>query len=69
MATSVERNKPLNRPKKSDKRKIQRRKLHAKRLAALGVDAEKIRTLDSKQIRLLLRKPVKTAKLAAKKQA
>lgn len=68
MATSIDRNKPLNRPKKSLTRKAKRRKIHIKRLAALGVPPEKAAKFDSKKIRTLLRRPVKTAKLAAKKQ-
>ncbi len=66
MATSAERNKPSNRPKKSDARKRSRRKLHEKRLLGLGIAPEKIVHLNTKQIRTMLRKPVKTAKTAAK---
>lgn len=67
MATGLERNKPLNRPKKSEARKRQRRKLHIKRLEKLGVPADKAAKLDSKQIRAMIRKPKKTAKAFAKK--
>jgi len=66
MATSADRNKPLNRPKKSLSEKRRRRKAHEKRLVALGVPAEKIRHLDTKKIRTLLRRPKKTAALAAR---
>jgi hypothetical protein len=69
MATGLERNKHLNRPRKSESRKLKRRGLHIKRLVALGLTQEKAAHLDSKQIRTLLRKPKKTAALAAKKKA
>ena len=68
MATGLQRNKNLNRPRKSEADKRRRRKIHIKRLVALGVPAEKAAHLDSKKIRTLLRKPKKTAALAAKKQ-
>ena len=65
MATSLDRNAPLNRPKKSDKQKIRRRKQHEKRLTALGLDPAKHFKLNTKEIRALIRHPVKTAKNAA----
>lgn len=68
MATGLERNKHINRPRKSDAAKRRRLKVHTKRLIAMGVAAEKITHLNSKEIRTLLRKPKKTAALAAKKQ-
>lgn len=67
MATSAQRNKPLNRPKKSLSEKRRRRKTHEKRLLALGVPSESLRHLDTKKIRTLLRRPKKTAALAARK--
>lgn len=69
MATSVDRNKPLNRPKKSEAQQRRRRKVHVKRLLALGVDAGEIKHLNSQKVRAMLRRPKKTAKLAAKKKA
>ena len=64
MATSEERNKPLNRPKKSETARARRLKIHRKRLVALGLPADKVARLDSQQMRTLLRRPKKTAKQA-----
>lgn len=69
MATSVDRNKPLQRPKKSLVEARKRRKLHEKRLVKLGLDPVKVSKLNSKQIRTLIRRPVKTAAQAAKAAA
>lgn len=68
MATGLERNKHLNRPRKSAAARRRRNKLHQKRLVALGVPAEKVAKLDTLQMRTLLRRPVKTAKQYAKKK-
>jgi hypothetical protein len=69
MATSVDRNKPLQRPKKSLTAARKRRKLHEKRLVKLGLDPVAVTKLNSKQIRTLIRHPVKTAAQAAKAAA
>ena len=68
MATGLERNKHLNRPRKSDTEKRRRRKAHEKRLTALGVPTEKLVHFNTVQIRAMIRHPKKTAALAAKKR-
>lgn len=67
MATGLERNKHLNRPRKSEAARRRRNKLHRKRLVALGVPAAKVEKLNTQEMRTLLRRPVKTAKAHAKK--
>jgi hypothetical protein len=53
------------RPIKSDGDRRRRQKTQQKRLAAMGVPAETIRTMDSRKVRTLLRKPEETRKLIA----
>lgn len=55
----------MNRPVKKAGDRRRRDKTQQKRLAALGVPEEKIRTMDAKKIRTLLRKPNETRKLAS----
>ena len=62
MATGLERNKHLNRPRKSVAARRRRNKLHRKRLVALGVPEAKAAKLNTMEMRALLRHPVKTAK-------
>ncbi len=62
MATGLERNKHLNRPRKSPAERRRRNKLHRKRLVALGVPEAKVEKLNTMEIRALIRRPVKTAK-------
>lgn len=68
MATGLERNKHLNRPRKSEAERRRRNKLHRKRLVALGVPEEKVAKLNTQEMRTLIRRPVKTARQYAKKQ-
>ena len=67
MATTLERNKHLNRPRKGIAAKRKRKKVHVRRLVAMGVPEAKAARLDSQQIRAMLRHPVKTAKAHAAK--
>jgi hypothetical protein len=67
MATGLERNKHLNRPRKGDADKRHRQKVQRRRLVAMGVPEEKAQRLDSQEIRAMLRHPVKTAKAHAAK--
>ncbi len=70
MATGLERNKHRNRPRKSPAERRRRNKMHRKRVVAMGVPAEKAEKMDTKVLRALIRKPVKTAKTyAATKKA
>lgn len=62
MATGLERNKHLNRPRKSEAERRRRNKLHRKRLVALGVPEAKVVTLNTMEMRAMLRRPAKTAK-------
>lgn len=67
MGSDFERNKHLRRKRKTEAGKRHRRKVHNKRLLALGVPAEKLPKLNSKEVRALLRAPKKTAaRFAAK---
>ena len=54
----------MRRKRKTGAAKRRRIKDHQKRLIALGVPAEKVAKLNTKQVRLLIRRPVKTAKRA-----
>jgi|GEM_PF-3474873 len=54
---------PKTRPVKTACAKKRRVNTQKKRLAAMGVPEAKLRTMDSKTIRALLRTPVKTAKM------
>ena len=56
------RKKPLRRPIKSPGAKRYRLTQQKKRLAELGIPAEKIRTMNTKEIRTALLRPKKTAK-------
>ncbi|MCS6771174.1 MAG: hypothetical protein NZ740_04025 [Kiritimatiellae bacterium] len=63
------RNKHLRRKRKSEGEKRRRRKVHIKRVVALGVPPEQAAKMDSKALRTLLRHPKKTAKRFAPKSA
>jgi hypothetical protein len=56
---------PVTRPKKSGLERRRRDKAQAKRLMALGVPEERIRKMDTRQIRQMLRHPKKVAAQAA----
>ncbi len=58
--------KPDTRPRKSGGVRRRRDELHEKRLIALGMSEEKIKHLTSKEIRILLQRPLKTAAMLAK---
>jgi hypothetical protein len=55
--------KPVRRPKKIGADLRRREKAQRKRLKALGVPEERLRKLNSKQVRELLRRPAKLGKL------
>lgn len=67
MAVTFIRNKHLRRKRKGAAEKTRRQKTQKKRAAALGVPAEKLDQMNAKEVRTLLRRPVKTAKKYAKK--
>lgn len=67
MGSKFVRNRHLTRKRKSEAEKRHRHKVHRRRLVALGVPAEKVTKLNSKEMRALLKRPVKTAKAYAKK--
>ena len=54
--------KPLTRPVKQAGERRRRLKVQKKRLANLGLPAEKIAKMNSKQVRDLLKRPAKLAK-------
>lgn len=62
MATGLERNKHLNRPRKGEAEKRHRLKVQRRRLVAMGVPEAKVDRLDSQQIRAMLRRPLKAIK-------
>ena len=67
MATGRKYNKkPVSRPRKSGGVRKRRDEIHKKRLMELGMPEEKIKHLTSKEIRTLLKTPVKTAAMLAK---
>lgn len=55
----------VDRPIKKAGDRRRREKLQKKRLAGLGVAEEKLRTMDARKVRTLLRKPDETRKLVA----
>ena len=61
--------KPATRPIKSGAARKRRNKVQKERLLALGMTAEEVRRLTSKDVRRLLRTPVKLAASAAATQA
>lgn len=64
MATGLERNKHLNRPRKSDAARKRRNKIHRKRLVAIGIPDAQVAKFDTKTMRTLLRKPKKAVQTA-----
>lgn len=69
MATGLQRNKHINRPRKSESDKRRRRKVQIKRMVKLGVPEASLTKLNSKELRGVLRHPVKAAKAAAATKA
>lgn len=57
--------KPKRRPKKSPCEKRRREKTHEKRLEALGMESDKVKSMNSKEKRTALRKPAKVKAAAA----
>jgi len=58
--------KPLTRPKKNLGDKRRREKVQRRRLIALGVPESQVNAMNPKQVRELLKKPLRTKKWAAK---
>lgn len=69
MATGLQRNKHINRPRKSEADKRRRRKVQIKRMVKLGVPEASLSKLNSKELRGVLRRPVKAVKAAKAKKA
>ena len=67
MASKIERNKNIQRPKKSHAEKARRQRNHRKRLIALGMTEGEVKKLDPKQMRTLLKRPLKIQAQAAAK--
>ena len=65
MGDMLRRNKNLRRPRKSGTERRRREQTHRRRLVALGVPAEQLRTLDAVQLRTLLKEKTKGRKRAA----
>jgi len=65
MGDMLRRNKNLRRPRKSGTERRRREASHRKRLAAVGVPAEQLRTMDAKQLRALLKIKAKGRQKAA----
>jgi len=59
MGDMLRRNKNLRRPRKSGTERRRREQTHRRRLAALGVPAEQLRTMDAVQLRTLLKQKMK----------
>jgi hypothetical protein len=65
MGDMLRRNKNLRRPRKSGTERRRREQTHRKRLAAFGVPAEQLRTMDAKQLRAALKAKIKGRRPAA----
>lgn len=65
MGDMLRRNKNLRRPRKSGTERRRREQTHRKRLVALGVPAEQLRTMDAVQLRTLLKVKNKGRQLTA----
>jgi len=66
MASKIERNKNIQRPKKSHAEKARRQRNQRKRLIALGMSENEVKKLDPKQVRTLLKRPKKIQAATAK---
>ena len=64
MGDMLRRNKNLRRPRKSGTERRRREQTHRRRLAALGVPAEQLRTMDAVQLRTLLKQKMKGRRAA-----
>lgn len=69
MSSKSFRNKNIQRPKKSALSRRRREMEHRKRLMALGMSEEEVARLNTKELRQLLRKPARTAKMIEKRTA
>lgn len=67
MATSIFRNKNLVRPIKRGKARRQREDFQRKRLISLGMSEEAVRKLNVKEVRDLMKRPMKVQKACAAK--
>jgi hypothetical protein len=65
MGDMLRRNKNLRRPRKSGTDRRRREQTHRRRLLALGVPAEQLRTMDAVQMRALLKEKTKGRKKTA----
>ncbi|TAN38399.1 MAG: hypothetical protein EPN23_02360 [Verrucomicrobia bacterium] len=65
MGDMLRRNKNLRRPRKSGTDRRRREQTHRRRLLALGVPAEQLRTMDAVQLRALLKEKIKGHQQAA----
>jgi hypothetical protein len=66
MASKIDRNKNIQRPKKGRAEKARRQRTQRKRLVALGMTEPEVKKLDIEQVRTLLKKPLKVKATAAK---
>jgi hypothetical protein len=66
MASKIERNKNLQRPNKGQAEKAKRQRTQRKRLIALGMTEPEVNKLNAKQVRTLLKRPLKIKAAAAK---
>ena len=64
MGDMLRRNKNLRRPRKSGTERRRREQTHRRRLLALGVPAEQLRTMDAVKLRTLLKVKTKGRKNA-----
>jgi hypothetical protein len=62
------RKKPVRRPIKSGSSRRRRQGEHRDRLVALGISETRVKSMNPKQVRQLLQRPVKTKALAAKQK-
>jgi len=64
MATSLQRNTNRTRPSKSPGARAKRAKVQARRLVALGMDEATVATMNSTEIRTMLKHPKKVSEAA-----
>ncbi len=62
MATTKERNKNLTRPRTGSGAKARRLRVQKRRLVALGMDESVVKSLNSRQVLDLLKRPAKVAR-------
>lgn len=59
------RKKPTRRPKKNNSEKLRRQKTQRARLVKLGVEESKVKAMNPKKVRTLLKRPLRAKKAAA----